>query len=144
MLLKDAGVAPARLAAVSPRWLPVLPRLPTPAFRVLAARMLRIDAKARSSMADDFAAGRLTEIDTLCGEVVRLAQRLDRTAPLNERMKALVDRNLISRGVYSPSELAAALGIEGRLAFRRKDPANAAAADRARRPAARAMSEACA
>ena len=107
-LLKGAGVAPARLAAVSPQWLPVLLRLPTPAFRVLAARMLRIDAKARSSMADDFAAGRPTEIDALCGEVVRLARSLDRTAPLNERMKTLVE----SRGsAYSPPELAAALGI---------------------------------
>ena len=111
VLLKEAGVAPARLAAVSPRWLPVLLRLPTPAFRVLAARMLRIDAKARSSMADDFAAGRLTEIDALCGEVVRLAQRLGRRAPLNERMEALVDRNLTSRRAYSPPELVAALGI---------------------------------
>ena len=111
VLLKEAGVAPARLAAVSPRWLPVLLRLPTPAFRVLAARMLRIDAKARSSMADDFAAGRLTEIDALCGEVVRLARRLGRRAPLNERMEALVDRNLISRRAYSPPELVAALGI---------------------------------
>ena len=107
-LLKGAGVAPARLAAVSPQWLPVLLRLPTPAFRVLAARMLRIDAKARSSMADDFAAGRPTEIDALCGEVVRLARSLGRTAPLNERMKTLVE----SRGsAYSPPELAAALGI---------------------------------
>jgi 2-dehydropantoate 2-reductase len=111
VLLKDAGIAPARLAAVSPRWLPVLLRLPTPAFRVLAARMLRIDAKARSSMADDFAAGRLTEIDALCGEVVRLAQHLGRTAPLNKRMRALVDLNLTRGGAYSPPELAAALGI---------------------------------
>ncbi len=108
VLLKNADVAPARLAAVSPRWLPVLLRLPTPAFRVLAARMLRIDAKARSSMADDFAAGRPTEIDALCGEVVRLARSLGRTAPLNERMKALVESR---RSAYSPPELAAALGI---------------------------------
>jgi 2-dehydropantoate 2-reductase len=110
-LLKDARVAPARLAAVSPHWLPVLLRLPTPVFRVLAARMLRIDAKARSSMADDFAAGRPTEIDALCGEVVRLARSLGRTAPLNERMKALVESDRSRRSAYSPSGLAAALRI---------------------------------
>jgi 2-dehydropantoate 2-reductase len=110
-LLKEADVAPSRLAAVAPHWLPVLLRLPTPAFRVLAARMLRIDAKARSSMADDFAAGRPTEIDALCGEVVRLARSLGRSAPLNERMKVLVESDRSRRSAYSPSELAAALGI---------------------------------
>ena len=52
--------------------------------------MQKIDAKARSSMADDFAAGRPTEIDYLNGEVVRLAQQLGRKAPVNEAIVALV------------------------------------------------------
>jgi 2-dehydropantoate 2-reductase len=52
--------------------------------------MLRIDPHARSSMADDLARGRPTEIDALCGEVVRLAESQGRAAPLNARMVALV------------------------------------------------------
>ena len=89
-LLERAGIAPAQVAALPPRRVPTLLRLPTPLFRLIAARMLRIDAQARSSMADDLALGRATEIDALCGEVVRLADTLGLQAPLNARMVALV------------------------------------------------------
>jgi 2-dehydropantoate 2-reductase len=85
-LLAEARQPLARLTPVPPRWLPALLRLPTPVFRVLAARMLHIDPRARSSMADDLAQGRVTEIDALCGEVVRLARTLGREAPLNAAM----------------------------------------------------------
>ena len=89
-LLRSAGIAPARVAALPPHRVPMLLRLPTPLFRLIAARMLRIDAKARSSMAEDLALGRPTEIDALCGEVVRLAERQGLRAPLNARMVELV------------------------------------------------------
>jgi 2-dehydropantoate 2-reductase len=81
-----AGIAPARLTAVPARWLPAVMRLPNGLFRRIAARLLRIDEQARSSMADDLARGRSTEIDALCGEVVRLAQAHGLAAPLNQRM----------------------------------------------------------
>ena len=89
-VLKRAGIAPAQVAALPPQRVPGLLRLPTPLFRLIAARMLRIDPQARSSMADDLARGRATEIDALCGEVVRLAESLGLQAPLNARMVALV------------------------------------------------------
>jgi 2-dehydropantoate 2-reductase len=41
-------------------------------------------------MADDFAAGRPTEIDYLNGEVVKLAGMLGRRAPVNEKIVGLV------------------------------------------------------
>jgi 2-dehydropantoate 2-reductase len=41
-------------------------------------------------MSDDLAARRVTEIDRINGEVVRLAQRLGQTAPVNERLCELV------------------------------------------------------
>jgi len=85
-LLGRAGIEPAKLSPLPWRWMPAFLRLPTPVFRVLAARMLRIDAKARSSMADDVARGRRTEVDALCGEFVRLAARLGTTAPRNAEM----------------------------------------------------------
>jgi 2-dehydropantoate 2-reductase len=85
-LLEAAGQPLARLTPLPPRWLPRLLQLPTPVFRLLAARLLRIDPRARSSMADDLACGRVTEIDALCGEVVRLARALGREAPANAGM----------------------------------------------------------
>lgn len=89
-VLAAAGIRPASLTPLAPRWAVQVLRLPTPLFRVVAARMLRIDASARSSMADDLARGRPTEIDAICGAVVRLAQAHGRDAPLNRRMVELL------------------------------------------------------
>ncbi|CAN5286154.1 2-dehydropantoate 2-reductase [soil metagenome] len=110
-LLEAASIEVAPMTPLPPRRLMALLRLPTPLFRLLAARMLKIDAKARSSMADDLALGRLTEIDALSGEVVRLAQRLGRTAPLNARMLALVQAWPQKPQPYAPQELVEALGV---------------------------------
>jgi 2-dehydropantoate 2-reductase len=52
--------------------------------------MLRIDAQARSSMWDDLQRGRITEIDDLCGAVVRLATQVGVAAPRNAAMCKLV------------------------------------------------------
>ena len=90
-LLAAAGQPLARLTPVPPRWIPAVMRLPTPLFRFVAGRMLKVDPRARSSMADDFALGRPTEIDALCGEVVRLARSLRREAPLNAAMMRRVE-----------------------------------------------------
>ena len=92
---------------MAPALLPWVLRLPDALFTRLAARMLRIDDQARSSMADDLALGRPTEIDALCGEVVRLAQAQGRDAPLNRAMVGLMTRpGPLPRG---PTDLRAAL-----------------------------------
>lgn len=85
-VLRRAGIRPARVGPIAPWLQPWLLRLPTPLFRRLAARTLRIDERARSSMADDLALGRPTEVDALCGEVVRMAQAHGVDAPLNRRL----------------------------------------------------------
>jgi 2-dehydropantoate 2-reductase len=89
-VLSTAGIQPARLTALPWPWLVRVLRLPTPLFRLIAARMLRVDKLARSSMADDLTLGRPTEIDALSGEVVRLAQSVGSRAPLNEAIAARV------------------------------------------------------
>lgn len=89
-VMADAGVRPARTTPLPWRLLVRVLRWPTPVFRVVARRMLRMDHLARSSMADDLAHGRPTEIDELCGEVVRLAHSVDRPAPLNRAMVARI------------------------------------------------------
>ncbi len=110
-VLGAAGIAPAQVAAVPAERLPMLLRLPDWLFRIVAARMLRIDAKARSSMADDLALGRRTEIDALSGEVVRLAEAQGLSAPRNARMVALLEAWPQQPRRWSARQLQDALGL---------------------------------
>lgn len=89
-VLKAAGITPAQLTPLPPHRLPTVLRLPTWLFSRVAARMLRIDDKARSSMADDLALGRPTEVDAICGAVVRLARAQGLQAPRNAAMVELL------------------------------------------------------
>jgi 2-dehydropantoate 2-reductase len=91
-LLRATRTPLAKLTPLPPAAVPGVLSLPTPLFRVLAARLLRIDDRARSSMADDLALGRTTEVRALCGEVVRLAMENGNRAPLNARMIELVEQ----------------------------------------------------
>jgi 2-dehydropantoate 2-reductase len=89
-LLAFAGIEPASVGPIPPHKLPRIIPLPDWLFNRLILKRWKIDAKARSSMADDLAAGRKTEIDYLNGEFVRLAVRLQRHAPVNQRIVELV------------------------------------------------------
>ena len=89
-VMQRAGIRPAKVAAAPPFAMPFILRLPNWLFRLVAARMLRIDDSARSSMWDDVQHGRTTEIDDLCGAVVRLAAQNDMQAPRNAAMRKLV------------------------------------------------------
>ena len=89
-LLDLAGIAPAKIGLVGPRQLAHVVGSPDFIFRNLFLRVQKIDPKGKGSMADDFAAGRQTEVDYLNGEVVRLAERLGRKAPVNAAITALV------------------------------------------------------
>jgi 2-dehydropantoate 2-reductase len=89
-LLDAAGIKPAQLLAISPYRFPALLRLPDFIYKRLAGKTLAIDPLARTSMWEDLQAGRRTEIDYINGEVVRLAESLNRTAPINARLVALI------------------------------------------------------
>lgn len=89
LALKLAEIAPAKLGVVSPQQLPGVLRLPNALFApFLKAQGIAPDA--RSSMADDFAAGRATEIDFLNGEVVALARKHGRNPRVNAGIVQLV------------------------------------------------------
>ena len=85
-----AGIELVKATSVAPSLLPHLLNLPNWLFTRLAARMLRMDASARSSMWEDLQQGRTTEIDDLCGAVVRLAGQHGLSAPRNAAISALV------------------------------------------------------
>ena len=89
-ILDKAGIEPAKIGPIPPRLLPHVIGAPDFLFSRLVLKRQRIDASARSSMADDFAAGRATEIEHLNGEVVKLASSLGRDAPVNAAIVDLV------------------------------------------------------
>jgi 2-dehydropantoate 2-reductase len=89
-VMRHAGIRPAQIAPVPPHLMPRLLRLPSWLFRLIASRMLRIDAQARSSMWDDLQTGRITEINDLCGAIVRLATQHGTHAPRNAAMCKLI------------------------------------------------------
>ncbi len=89
-LMRGAGIRPARMTPLPPGWVPAMLQLPDAIFLRLAQRMLAIDPHARSSMADDLARGRPSEVDDINGEIVALARRRGRDAPVNARLVALM------------------------------------------------------
>jgi 2-dehydropantoate 2-reductase len=107
-VLARAGEAVAQVTPLPPRWLPTLLRLPTWLFRPLAARMLKIAPDARSSMQDDRRVGRPTEIDDLCGAVVRTARQHGLKARMNQALTALVEGAPAGRW-YASAEIRSAL-----------------------------------
>jgi 2-dehydropantoate 2-reductase len=94
VLLKAAGIEPVDPLPMPLKLMPQIMRLPDALYRyVLSAGSggkVKVDPHARSSMADDLAKGRATEVDWLQGKVVRLAERLGKRAPVNARLVALV------------------------------------------------------
>lgn len=89
-LLKRVDIEPATIGSVSAAMLPRILAAPDWVFNSVFLKRWKIDDKARSSMADDIAAGRKTEIDYLNGELVRLAERLQTDAPVNRKIVELV------------------------------------------------------
>ena len=78
------------MSPLPPAGLPAVLRLPTPLFRWVAARTLKIDSQARSSRADDLALGRPTEVEAINGGAMRLPAHFGIPAPCNTRITALL------------------------------------------------------
>ncbi len=109
-LIAASGIVPARLTRLPAHWIPRVLDLPDALFRLVAAGMLAIDPLARSSMWEDLQAQRTTEIDWINGEIVHLARRLGRSAPVNATLVALVHAaEQGGRRRWSGDELLAAL-----------------------------------
>ena len=104
-LLKRAELKPATVGPISLQMLPRIIKSPNWLFNRFFLKRWKIDSKARSSMADDLAAGRTTEIDYLNGELVRLAQHLQRDAPVNRAIVALVRKAEAGADPLSPAAL---------------------------------------
>lgn len=86
------GVTVGEFNGRSPGALVKTLRLPDMAYRVIMQTIVKIDAKARSSMLDDLEAGRQPEIEFLQGEIVKRAQLAGMTAPNNAAIFTAVDQ----------------------------------------------------
>lgn len=91
------GVEVGQFNGRSPNALMKTLRLPNIAYRLIMQTIVKIDAKARSSMLDDLEAGRVSEIDYLQGEIVRRAVEVGLSAPNNAAILAAV-KGAFARG----------------------------------------------
>jgi 2-dehydropantoate 2-reductase len=89
-VLQAAGISPVGVEGVPPRAIPFILRLPDWLFRRVARRMLAIDPAARSSMWEDLALRRSTEIDYMQGAILTLAGKSRAPAPIAERVLHLI------------------------------------------------------
>jgi len=104
-LLRRAGIKPAKIGPVPPGLLPLVIGSPDWLFNNVFLKKWKIDARARSSMADVLAAGRTTEIDYLNGELVALADRLGTEAPANRKVVELIRAAEAGAEPWAPAEL---------------------------------------
>ena len=105
-VLEAAKIEPAKIGPFPPALLPHVIGSPDFLFNNLFLKIQKIDAKARSSMADDLAAGRETEVDYLNGEVVRLGAKVGVPTPVNAMIVSLIkQRELGVEHLWSPSRL---------------------------------------
>ncbi|WP_327118279.1 2-dehydropantoate 2-reductase [Nocardia sp. NBC_01730] len=88
--MSRARIRPARLTPLPPRVMAALLTVPDRLFQHVAGQVLTIDPTARSSMADDLALGRKTEISWLCGEIVGLGAMVGVPTPVNQRLIELI------------------------------------------------------
>ncbi|MBH0779696.1 2-dehydropantoate 2-reductase [Nocardia bovistercoris] len=89
-VMNRARIRPARLTPLPPELMTRLLTVPDAVFRRVAGRVLAIDPVARSSMADDLALGRKTEISWLCGEIVELGAMVGLPTPVNRRLIEMI------------------------------------------------------
>ena len=113
-VLRAADVRPGKLGAVPVSLFPFMLGLPTLLLRVVLRAQLKVDPEARSSMWEDLARGRTTEVDELNGAIVQLAAAHGRDAPLNRRIVDVVHEFEARRAgspTLSPDRLAEVLRL---------------------------------
>lgn len=89
-LIHATGQRLARLTGLPTPWIAHLMRLPHAMFTRLGKAVITIDPTARSSMWDDLERGRLTEVDYIQGEIVALAEKQGKQAPINRELVRLI------------------------------------------------------
>lgn len=89
-VMRAAKIKPVRIGRMIPSLAPLILSAPNPIFLRVAAAMVKVDPTASSSMQDDLARGRTTEIDYLNGEIVARGATLGVPTPANRAIVARV------------------------------------------------------
>jgi len=89
-IFRAAGLRVRGVGLMQPALAPRVLRLPDLLFFRVAGTMIAIDPHARSSMQDDLARGRTTEVDALNGTMARLGAEHGHPAPLQRRLVELI------------------------------------------------------
>jgi 2-dehydropantoate 2-reductase len=111
-LIKAAEQPLARVTPLPTAWIAKILTMPDGVFKLLGKRIVAIDPNARSSMWDDLEAKRPTEVDYIQGEIVALADRLARRAPVNAKLVGLIkDAERGGKRDFTGAELMQALGV---------------------------------
>ncbi|EMY76983.1 2-dehydropantoate 2-reductase [Leptospira weilii serovar Ranarum str. ICFT] len=112
-ILRLAEIRPIRSGKMIPSLAPIILNLPDFLFFRIASGMVKIDPQARSSMWEDLIHKRSTEIDSLNGEVIKLADVMGHPAPLNREIVSLIKKAESNPEILnlSPEELAQKLKI---------------------------------
>ena len=111
-LIRASGLPLARVTPLPLPWIARLLTAPDPVFKLLARRVVAIDPHARSSMWDDLEGARATEVDYIQGEIVALASRLGRSAPVNQALVGLIkEAERGGKRDFTGAELCAALRL---------------------------------
>lgn len=111
-LIRASGQSLARVTPLPMPWIPRLLTVPDALFKLLARRIVAIDPHARSSMWDDLEGKRTTEVDYIQGEIVTLAGRLGRNAPVNQALVGLIrEAERGGKRDFTGAELCAALSL---------------------------------
>jgi 2-dehydropantoate 2-reductase len=104
-ILNRAGIRPAKVGDVAPRLMPAVIDSPDWLFNRLFIKRWKIDAKARSSMSDDLANGRKTEVDYINGELFALAQKIGMASPINSKIVELIRAAEAGANPWAPAAL---------------------------------------
>ncbi len=111
-VLRAAGLHPRSIVGLPPGAIATLLRLPDAIVLRVAKSLVAVDPAAKSSTLQDIEAGKPTEIDDLCGEIVLRARQAGTEAPANacvtEGVHALEGQD--SPAFWSPQRLLEALG----------------------------------
>ena len=104
-ILERAGIRPAKVGAVAPWLMPAVIDSPDWLFNRVFIKRWKIDSKARSSMSDDLAHGRKTEVGYINGELVALAERVGVKSPINCKIVELIRAAEAGAKPWAPAAL---------------------------------------